>query len=216
MAPKDPPVLLNADELAFLSELLSCDHDELIDSNKLVYNITGSAVGESVLTQMSCVGGLQLVANDGNHQLVFPVQIEPDDFKHLKMVLKPPEIFEIGIHPRAWRFLVNNKNIYLAHINEAGNESYFQIEDLSASGVSFLIEEHTDAEFPTVFNDVFLQLPNHQKLAVSGLQICRIDKKTVAYTFPKTANEATLNSLYEYLFECHVKQYPEAHKDQSK
>lgn len=207
MALKINHSLLNTDELELLSELLT--QDDGTDSKKLEYNLSSSVEGESLLFELGCAGELELSANYGNHHFVFPVQINAGDFASLRMILKPPKIFETGNKLRSWRFIAKNQNIYL--VNEDGDKSYFQINDLSASGISLLIGEHAQTEFPAVLDNVFLRLPNRKKLAISRLQISRIDEKTVAYTLAETTDETVLASLCEYLFECHVKLYPEVH-----
>ena len=206
---KKKPSLLNSDELELLSELMS--QDDAADPKKLEYNLSSSVKGESLLIELGCAGELKLSANYGNHHLVFPVQIKTDDFASLRMILKAPEIFEAGNELRSWRFITRNKNIYLA--NEDEDALHFQINDLSASGISLLIGEHAQTEFPAVLNNAFLCLPHREKLAIPGLQISRIDEKTVAYSLAETTDEAVLASLCEYLFECHAQQYPEAHTD---
>ncbi|MFT6986263.1 MAG: hypothetical protein ACJAT7_002093 [Psychromonas sp.] len=202
MTNKMKALLLDKDELEFLSKLLL--HDEGTDSKKLEYNLSSSFEGESLLFQLACDHDLQLVANYGNHHIVFPVQIETGDFANLKMTLKAAEIFEIGSKLRSWRLIPNNKNIHL--INEAGEESQFQIKDVSASGISFLMGDFTQADFPAVLDNVFLLLPNRKRLAISGLQISRVDEEVVAYSL-STTDEGVLAALHEYLFECHTQQY---------
>ena len=200
-------LLLNADELKLLSEVISVNNDG--DSNALEYGVNCSAKGEAVLSQLGRANTLQLSASYGNHRLVFPVQIENNDFSNLKMTLKPPEIFETGDTLRSWRLTTNEEKVYF--VNESGDQLNFQIEDLSASGISFLIDPKTKIDFPSVLNDAFLLLPNQQKLSLSGLEISRIDDKRVAYSLGKKVDQAVLTSLYEYLFECHLKKYPESH-----
>lgn len=207
MVRKKNNLLLNTDELEFLSEIISADNDS--DSSTLEYNLNSSVKGISLLSQLACANKLQLSAIYGNHQIIFPIEIKNGDFSSLKMALKPPEIFEIGDIIRSWRLTTNDKKVYL--VNKAGDELHFKIENLSASGISFVVDPKTQNEFPTVLSDAFLVLPNHQKLALSGLKLSRVDEKRVAYSLGKKIDEAVLASLYEYLFECHIKQYPQAH-----
>lgn len=204
---KNSPSLLNTDELELLSELMS--QDDAADSKKLEYNLSSSAKGESLLIELGRARELKLSAKYGNHLIVFPVQITADDFASLQMILKAPKIFEAGNELRSWRFITRNKNIYLA--NEDEDALHFQINDLSASGISLLIGDRAQAEFPAVLNHAFLCLPNGERLAIPGLQLSRIDEKTVAYSLAETTDEAVLASLCEYLFECHAQQYPEVH-----
>jgi len=199
-------LLLNADELKLLSEVISANNDG--DSNALEYGINCSAKGEAVLSQIGKANTLELSASYGNHLLVFPVLIENNDFSNLKMTLKPPEIFETGDTLRSWRLTTHKEKVYF--INKSGDQLNFQIEDLSASGISFLIDPKTKVEFPSVLDNAFLLLPNQQKLSLSGLKISRIDDKRVAYSLGKEVDQAVLTSLYEYLFECHLKKYPDA------
>lgn len=209
MVHKKDGVLLDNDELELLSEIMLPAQD--VDSQLLEYNVNSSLKGESLLFKLGSANELKLMAEYGNHRLVFPVQIGNGDFANLKMTLKPPEIYEIGDIRRAWRLTANNKQIYL--VNKAGDELQFQVEDLSASGISFLIDPNSEEEFPEVLDDAFLQLPNREKLPVSGLHITRMDDKIAAYSLGKEVDQAVLAALYEYLFECHVEQFPEAHKD---
>lgn len=212
MVQKNDDLLLNKDELELLSEVLMAGEEN--DLKTLEYNVTSSLKGESVLFKLGTANTLQLIADYGNHRLIFPVQIGNGDFANLKMTLKPPEIFEIGDKRRAWRLAASNKKIYL--VNKAGDELHFQIEDLSASGISFLIDPDSQTEFPTVLEDAFLKLPNRERLAISGLHLSRKDEKIVAYSLGKEIDQSVLASLYEYLFECHVEQFPEAHKNHLK
>lgn len=197
---------LDKDEREFLSTLFL--RDETTDCKKLKYNISSSDEGESLLSQLACAHDMQLVAKYGNHHIVFPVQIETGDFANFQMTLKAAEIFEIGSKLRSWRLIPNKQNIHL--VNEAGEVLKFQIKDVSASGISFLMEDYAQAEFPAVLDNVFLLLPNRKKLAISGLQVSRLDDQTIAYSL-STTDDAVLAVLYEYLFECHTQQYPDAH-----
>lgn len=210
MIQKEDDFLLNTDELKLLSEIISPNND--IEQSELEYSINSSEKGISLLSKLGFGKKMQLSTDYKNHHIVFPVQIENGDFSSLKMTLKPPKIFEIGNTLRSWRLATNDKKIYL--VNKAGEQLHFQIEDLSASGISFVVDPKTKTKFPKVLNDTFLLLPNHQKIALSGLKISRVNEKIVAYSLDKKFDETVLASLYKYLFECHLEQYPEAHSDQ--
>ena len=213
MAEDDKELIVNDDEFKLLSEMMMDIEESDSDKKKLDYNITGSNGKDALLFQLGLADDLQLVANYGNHHLVFPVQMEMGDFANFSMSLESPKIFETGGQLRSWR-LPADKTISL--VNEDGEELHYQIKDLSASGISLLIENEEEAEFPEQLNDIYLQLPNRERLAISGSQIRRIDNKTVAYSLGKTTDDTVLAALAEYLFECHAAQHPEAHANQFK
>lgn len=207
MSTKTNNLFLEKDEIDLLSEIMLTQDDKA--EKELAFSLHSSPKGETLLSQLGEANTLQLSAQYNNHHIVFPVNIEVGDFSELKMTLKAPEIFEVGKTRRAWRLTTNDKKAYL--VNNHGEEQRFQIEDLSASGISFLIDPNIQTEFPEVLDDVFIQLPNHKKLAISGLQISRVDERVVAYSMGDNVDQGALNTLYEYLFECHTEQFPEAH-----
>ena len=100
-------------------------------------------------------------------------------------------------------------------VNEQGEDLHYQIKDLSASGISLLIDDE-EVDFPEQLHNIYLQLPNRDRLAISGSQIRRIDNKMVAYSLGKSTDDTVLAALAEYLFECHAEQHPEAHANQFK
>ena len=207
MSIKTSNLFLEKDEIDLLSEIMRSQDDK--EAKDLEFSLHSSPKGETLLSQLGKANMLQLSAQYENHHIVFPVQIDSGDFSQLKMTLKAPEIFEVGKTRRAWRLTTNDKKAYL--VNKHGEQQRFQIEDLSASGISFLVDPNIHTEFPDVLDDVFIQLPNREKLAISGLEISRVDERVVAYSIGDKIEQSTLDSLYEYLFECHAEQFPEAH-----
>jgi hypothetical protein len=206
-------LIVNDDEFKLLSEMAM--EIEAPESNKktIEYDISGSNGKDSLLFQLGLADDLQLVANYGNHHLVFPVQMKMGDFANFSMSLKSPKIFETGDQLRSWR-LPADKTISL--VNEQGEELHYTIKDLSVSGISLLIDDEEGADFPEQLHNMYLQLPNRDRLAISGSQIRRVDNKTVAYSLGNTTDDTVLAALAEYLFECHAEQHPEAHVNQFK
>ena len=207
MSTKNSNLFLEKDEIDLLSEIMLTHDDD--ETKELDFSLYSSAKGETLLSQLGQANTLQLSAQYDNHHIVFPVQINTGDFSELKMTLRAPEIFETGKTRRAWRLTTNDKKAYL--VNKHGKQQRFQIEDLSATGISFLVDPNIQSEFPEVLDDVFIQLPNRKKVAISGLQISRVDERVVAYSIGEGVDQRALDSLYEYLFECHVEEFPEAH-----
>ncbi|WP_022941330.1 PilZ domain-containing protein [Psychromonas hadalis] len=213
MTEKNKDLLVNDDEFKLLSEMIMDIEDSENESKSLEYEITGANGKDVLLFQLGLADDLQLVANYGNHHLVFPVQMKMGDFANFSMSLKSPKIFETGEKLRSWR-LPANKTMRL--VNELGEDLHYQIKDLSASGISLLIDDEKETEFPEQLHNIYLQLPNRERLAISGSKIRRIDNKTVAYSLGKSTDDTVLAALAEYLFECHAEQHPEAHANQFK
>lgn len=212
--PKDiNELIVNDDEFKLLSEMILDIEDADNDPKNVEFDITGSHGKDALLFQLGLADDLQLIANYGSHHLVFPVQIKMGDFTNFSMTLNSPKIFETGNKLRSWRF-PTDKTISL--VNESGEELNYQIKDLSVSGISLLIDDEAKIEFPKQLCNIYLQLPNRERLAISGSQIRRIDSKTVAYSLGKSTDDTVLASLAEYLFECHAQQHPEAHTNQFK
>ncbi|PKG39402.1 PilZ domain-containing protein [Psychromonas sp. Urea-02u-13] len=213
MAEDVKELIVNDDEFKLLSEMIMDIDDPESEKKTLEYDITGSNGKDALLFQLGLADDLQLVANYGNHHLVFPVQMQMGDFANFRMSLKSPKIFETGDQLRSWR-LPADKTISL--VNEQGEELHYKIKDLSASGISLLIDDEEGADFPEQLHNIYLQLPNRDRLAISGSQIRRVDNKTVAYSLGKSTDDTVLAALAEYLFECHAEQHPEAHANQFK
>ena len=199
-------VLVNNEEFELLSEMLM--ETELVESKGLKYDVSGRNGKDALLFQLGLADDLQLVANYGDHHLIFPVQMEMGDFANFSMNLKSPKIYEAGDKLRSWRLPADQT---MKIVNEKGEELHYRIKDLSASGISLLIDDHENEAFPKELHNIYLQLPNRERLAISGSKIRRIDEKTVAYSLGKSTDDEVLASLAEYLFECHAEQHPEAH-----
>jgi len=200
-------LLVNDQEFELLSEMLL--ETEIMNGKEHKYDISGQSGGkEALLFQLGLADDLQLVANYGDHHLVFPVQMEMGDFTNFSMSLKSPKIYETGEHLRSWRLAADKT---MSIVNEAGELLPYHVKDLSASGISLLIEDNENAALPEVLNNLYLQLPDRERLPICGSQIRRIDQHTVAYSLGKGTDDSVLSSLTEYLFECHAEQHPEAH-----
>ena len=213
MAEDIKEVVVNDDELKLLSEMIMDIEEPSSDKKELEFDINGTNGKDALLFQLGLADDLQLVANYGNHHLVFPVQMKMGDFANFSMSLKSPNIFETGDQLRSWR-LPADKTISL--VNEQDEELHYQVKDLSASGISLLIDDEEQAEFPDQLHNIYLKLPNRDRLAISGSRIRHIDNKTVAYSLGKSTDDAVLATLADFLFECHVEQHPEAHANQFK
>ncbi|MDN2662394.1 PilZ domain-containing protein [Psychromonas sp. 14N.309.X.WAT.B.A12] len=206
MAKLHEELLINDQELDLLSEMLA--ETEKAENKELVYDISGKSGQESLLFQLGLADDLQLVANYGNHHLVFPVQMQMGDFSNFSMSLKSPKIFETGDQLRSWRL---SNNTAMSIVNEKGEVLPYRVKDLSASGISLLIDDPESETLPKELSNIYLQLPDQERLAISGSQIRRIDQHTVAYSLGKEGDDNMLSSLTEYLFKCHAEQHPEAH-----
>ncbi|GLS89206.1 hypothetical protein GCM10007916_02730 [Psychromonas marina] len=204
--------IINDDEFKLLSEL-NLDNKESDDKKDLDYYISAENGKGTLLSQLGVADSLQLVANYGKHRLVFPVQINSGDFSDFRMTFKAPKIFENGEHLRSWR-LIADKTISL--VDDHGEALHYKIKDLSASGISISIDTQDEGEFPELLNHIYLQLPNRERLDISGAKIHRVDNKTVAYLLTNKVDDTLLTTLTEYLFECHLAQYPDAYKDHFK
>lgn len=206
MAEQEKDLLVNDDEFELLSEMLM--DREVSDSKELKYDISGKEGKDALLFQLGLADDLQLVANYGDHHLVFPVQMEMGDFANFSMNLKSPKIFETGDKLRSWRLPADQT---MKIVNEEGQELPYRVKDLSASGISLLIDDEAKESFPEKLHNIYLQLPNRDRLAIAGSQIRRVDDKTVAYSLGCSTDDEVLAALAEYLFECHAEKHPEAH-----
>lgn len=204
-------LLVNDQEFELLSEVLV--ETSKIDGKELKYDISSHSGKDTLLFQLGLADDLQLVANYEGHHLVFPVQMEMGDFSNFSIVLKAPKIYETGEQLRSWR-LSSNKTLTI--VNEEGLELPYHVKNLSASGISLLVEDHKRQPHPERLHNIYLQLPNRDRLAISGSQIRRVDEQTVAYSLGQSTDDAVLASLAEYLFECHAEQHPEAHANRFK
>lgn len=198
------------DEFNLLSEMMLDIEGSDGEKKKLEFEINGTDGKDALLFQLGLADELQLVAVYGKHHLVFPIQMKMGAFANFSLNLKSPKIFETGGELRSWRLPADQK---IAVVSKEGKESRYKIKDLSASGISLLIDDEDEAEFPELLTDIYLQLPGGERLAISGSQIRRIDNKTVAYSLDQFTDETVLASLTEYLFECHAEKHPEAHAD---
>jgi len=204
-------LLINDQELDLLSEMLL--ETKKADNKELKYDISGNSGSESLLFQLGLADDLQLVANYGNHHLVFPVQMEMGDFTNFSMNLKSPKIYETGDKLRSWRVSADKA---MCLVNDDDEILPYHVKDLSASGISLLIDDPENVAVPEVLNNIYLQLPDREKLPLSGEFIRRIDKNTVAYSLGENDDDKVLSSLTEYLFECHAEQHPDAHAERFK
>ena len=195
-------VLINDDEYAMLSEMLL--ETETEDEAGLKYFLSGQSGAEKLLFQILLAEDLQLVANYGNHNLVFPVEMEKEDFSGFSLTVKPPHIFEVGEQLRSWRLAADKK---MSLVDEAGNQLPYRVKDISASGISLLIDKDTDKTFPTQLQDIFLKLPNRDRLPITADKIRRVDEQTMAYSLGDDTDDQVLTSLAEYLFERHEALY---------
>ena len=211
MAKLHKELLANDQEFELLSEMLL--ETEIMDGKEHKYDISCQSGTEGLLFQLGLADELQLVANYGDHHLVFPVQMEMGDFSNFSMAIKSPKIYEIGKKLRSWRLSADKT---MSIVNEAGEILPYRVKDISTSGISLLIEENENTTLPKVLNNLYLQLPDRERLAICGSQIRRIDPHTIAYSLGNTTNDEVLTSLTEYLFECHALRHPEAHLSQIK
>jgi hypothetical protein len=206
-------LLITAEEFDLLSEI-----EERLDekTHSLTFDIAATNGKDNLLFQLREGDGLQLVANYGDYRLVFPVHLNAGDFANFRMSFNPPSImgiYEHGEKLRSWRLLAD-KTISL--VNEQGDALHYQVRDLSTSGISILIDTQEERAFPDLLNQIYLKLPNRERLAITGSKIRRIDNKTVAYLFGDSSSDALLTGLTEYLFERHLAKYPEVYKNKFK
>jgi hypothetical protein len=194
-------VLINDDEYALLSEMLL--DTEAINDKGLRYDITAQSGKDKLLFQLVLANNLQLIANYEDHYLVFPVQIEKGDFSNFSLIVKPPNIFETGVQLRSWRLPANQK---MSIVNDKGEALPYRIMDLSTSGISLLIDKQQNKAFPKTLRNTYLQLPNRERLAISGSKIRKVDAQTMAYSLGKSTDDE-IACLTEYLFECHEERY---------
>ncbi|WP_298940127.1 PilZ domain-containing protein [uncultured Psychromonas sp.] len=206
MTKSDKELLINDQEFELLSEMLL--DTEISDNKELNYDISSTSGKDALLFQLGLADDLQLVANYGSHHLIFPVQMKMGDFTNFSMTLKSPKIYETGDKLRSWR-LSADKTMRI--VNEKGELLPYRVKDLSASGISLLIDDPENESLPLTLSNIYLQLPDRQRLAICGSQIRRIDKYTVAYSLGKESDDEMLSALTEYLFECHAEQHPDAH-----
>ena len=211
MTDKNNSALVNSEEFELLSELMM-DIDET-ENKEVEFDIGSRGGKDTLLFQLGLADDLQLVANYGNHHLVFPVQMKMGDFSNFSMSLKSPKIYETGEHLRSWRLDADSAMML---VNDDGEKLNYQIKDISASGISLLIDDIEDGEFPDELNNIYLQLPDRDKLLISGSKIRRVDANSVAYSLGDSTDDEVLASLAEYLFERHAEKYPDAHTDQFK
>lgn len=202
--------IITAEELELLSEISEKTEHQ---APSLDFDIVTTNGKEDFLLQLREADGLQLVANYGNHRLVFPINLKEGDFSNFVMSFNSPKIFEQGDQIRPWRLLAD-KTISL--VNELGEVLHYQVKDLSTSGISILIDAKEEREFPDLLNHIYLKLPNRERLAITGSQIRRVDDKTVAYRLGESPDDLFLQGLTDYLFERHLAQYPEAYKNSIK
>jgi hypothetical protein len=198
--------VVNDEELQFISEIVA--GMEETKNNPVEYDIGANNGKDALLFQLGLADELQLVANYGKHHLVFSVQLKMGDFGNFRVAIKSPKIYEAGDRMRSWRLTANDS---MRLVDDKDEELKYKIKDLSASGISLLIDDDVNEEFPNELNNIYLQLPGRDKLLLSGSKIRRVDDKSVAYSLGNSTDDAVLSTLAEYLFECHSKQHPEVH-----
>ncbi|WP_019614971.1 hypothetical protein [Psychromonas ossibalaenae] len=204
-------LLMTDDDFKYLSELVA--DLEGCEDKKLEYKLGASQGQNGLLLQLGLADDLHLTANYGNHHLVFPVQMKMDSFANFSMCLESPEVFETGERLRSWR-LSADRGFCL--VNEAGEDLHYQINNLSASGISLFIDQAEALNFPEELHNTYLQLPDCQRLSISGSRISRIDDKSIAYSLTKSVGDDASSVLAQYLSACHAQRYPEVHALQLK
>lgn len=213
LSQKNNDPCVSAEEFELLSELvldMPASESKSVSekSSGVEFDIGGRSGKDALLFQLGLADDLQLIANYGRHHLVFPVQMKMGDFANFSLSLKSPKVFEKGEHLRAWRLDADNT---MALVNDTGKELNYKIKDISASGLSVVIEDSLHFEFPEELNNIYLQLPNREKLLISASKIRRLDEKSVAYSFGDGTDDEVLSLIAEYLFERHAEKHPEAH-----
>lgn len=213
MNSKENEPLINDEEFQLLAQITGGGDGLQVPQKDTTFDVSSRTEEDGLLMQLGGADALKLVADYGNHRLVFPVQVNMGDFNNFGVTLAAPKIFEKGSSLRAWR-LLNDKCLCL--VDKKGQQLNYQIKDLSTSGISLLMQGQNEVDFPLQLNDICLQLPNHTRLPISATQARRIDGNTVAYSLTGSTDAQVLAELAQYLFTCHAELHPDAYPAEQK
>lgn len=184
--------LLEAEELAFLAELMAKESD---DNHSVTVQLPQASPLMPLLGQAQ---GLELMAQFKHHQLRFPVRLQISESLHPELIFDAPEIIEIGPNLRKWRFRPDES---LRLFDRLGNESPLNLLDLSANGLS-LSRSETDQPLPEQL-DLQLELPDGgDRLALSARRVRELDSTSAAYQLEMQGDVAE-DRLRWFLFNQH-------------
>lgn len=201
--------ILDAEEQLFLDQLYEAANDETSSSPYPIFELSGSEAGALLLNRLGHYASLNMTARFERFNLVFPVEIHPDEFDRPQLHLMPPEIFEQGegLMTRTWRVSVA-ENVTLSE--SSGEPKDVKIEDISLTGVSLSVpqDERLSKEL-----DATLTLPSLDRtLSLHLCKVRQIDPTRIAYQihFEHSASRALLRS---FLFEQLRKRFPQLKGD---
>ncbi len=196
--------VLSLDEMHYLTGIFGGSPELQGDGLKYeLYNSMGNT--DTPLFQLGLADELKLEAKYGNHYLVFPLQIEINEFNRFTLELLTPQIYELGDTRRYWR-LTPDKELYL--VDPKGEKLNYLIKDISASGISLELDNETPP--PEQLKDVYLILPDASRLPICGKKTRNIDEHTVAYRLLESCETQMLETLKEFLFQRHKDMHPDS------
>lgn len=184
--------LLEAEELAFLAELMARESEE---HQAVAVQLPQASPLMPLLSQAQ---GLSLKARFQHHELRFPVRLRINELLQPELVFDAPEILEIGPTHRKWRFRPDER---LRLLDEAGNDSGLAVVDLSDSSLS--LKTHDEgAALPEQLN-LQLELPDGgDRLALSARRVRDLGDGHAAYQV-EMEDDAQEDRLRWYLFNRH-------------
>ncbi len=184
--------LLEAEELAFLSELMAADGDE---SEGLSVQIPQASPLVPILTQAK---SLNLVAEFEHHLLQFSVRLSVSEDMHPELVFDAPEIMEAGPTHRKWRF---RPDASLKILDQHGNDSGLNVVDLADNSVS-LQREEGDESLPDQMK-LQLELPDSgHRVPLSARRVRELANGVAAYQL-ELQDSAQEDQLRWFLFSQH-------------
>ena len=188
--------VISQQELDFIAGLdheLNTPEDFQKDSEVFV-----SSAEISFFKHFSKADSVGVVAQYGNHRLIFPIEFQTDTQGLESMAFAPPQIFEKGTNDRSWRLIPKDELILL---DRKGKPLPYKLRDISFSGLSLQALESA-TKLPTELEGVYLKIPKQPKIQLQGRFTRYINSGTVAFELSEMCQQGN-RALREYLYSVH-------------
>lgn len=192
---------LSGEELDFIRHL----YDTQLSGKTLhspTFTVDGGPLANALFGRLGQHAQLSLEAQLGNYHMAFPLQLVEDELHNLQLELGAPSIFEDGIIRRPWR-LALAQPLYL--LDEHGAATSLRVDELSPG--SLLLSQEGDDELPEQFC-LWLPLPGHEPMPVSGLHIRNSAPQQAAYRLLLNHREHR-ERVRQFIFEQYRQHHPQ-------
>jgi len=193
--------VLTSAELAYINELVSGSPVEPRET-RAGFNLDGGDKANELLLQLAAKANLTLEAELDDYCMSFPLQLNQDEFRTIRLQLAPPTIYERGPVLRAWRLHLDEP---LPLLSNDGNETALSVHELSPNGL--LVDPGPKRKAPKHLH-LRLALPGEASLEVDAHRVRDTADGMTAYEveYPQDKDAERIRS---YLYEQHQRLYPE-------